>query len=82
MIKKSILYNFILLTIFAIIGCSNFKGDMDWELSEFHMKDQNNKDFQLKDIKGEIWLVDFIFTSLCYILSSDDCKIWHKFKKW
>ncbi|MGK4041950.1 SCO family protein [Heyndrickxia oleronia] len=36
---------------------------MDWELSEFHMKDQNNKDFQLKDIKGDIWLVDFIFTS-------------------
>ncbi|WP_212941713.1 SCO family protein [Heyndrickxia oleronia] len=63
MIKKSILYILFLLTIFAIIGCSNFKGDMDWELSEFHMKDQNNKDFQLKDIKGDIWLVDFIFTS-------------------
>lgn len=50
------------LSIF-LSGCASFEPESDWEVKEFAFTNQNNEDVSLKDLKGTIWLADFIFTS-------------------
>ncbi|EDL65599.1 hypothetical protein BSG1_00835 [Bacillus sp. SG-1] len=58
-----------LLTILAIIssitlaGCATFEAESDWEVEDFTYTNQNNEEVGLSDLKGSIWVADFIFTN-------------------
>jgi protein SCO1 len=49
--------------ILAACGNGGFKADHNWEVQDFSYTNQNNEKVSLKDLKGEVWLADFIFTN-------------------
>lgn len=55
----------LLLVVLGLLsGCSNgFQADTNWKVQDFNYTNQNNKKVSLKDLKGDIWLADFVFTS-------------------
>lgn len=36
---------------------------LDWDVQSFTYKDQNDAEFSLSDLKGKVWLTNFIFTN-------------------
>lgn len=50
-----------ILLIF-LSACSNVNKSGD-KLNDFTFTDQDNKKFGLKDLKGSVWVADFMFTS-------------------
>ncbi|EIT85685.1 electron transport protein SCO1/SenC [Fictibacillus macauensis ZFHKF-1] len=38
------------------------KREVHWPVESFQFKNQDNQDFGLKDLKGKVWLADFIFS--------------------
>ncbi|MCH6268105.1 SCO family protein [Neobacillus citreus] len=57
----------ILLVISSIFlascGQKEIKDALNWEAADFSAVNQDNKAVGLKDLKGKIWIADFIFTS-------------------
>jgi protein SCO1 len=49
-----------LISLSACDSLSNKKGD---PVGNFTFTDQNGKDFGMKDLKGKVWVANFIFTS-------------------
>ncbi|WP_245676148.1 SCO family protein [Domibacillus iocasae] len=57
---------FISVTIlFMLSACSNsdFQGNMDVEVQNFTNTNQNSEKVSLADLKGKVWLANFIFTN-------------------
>ncbi|WP_412059668.1 SCO family protein [Metabacillus idriensis] len=55
---------FVLLFILLLSGCGQgIKDPINKEINEFTFKNQNGKDFGLENLKGDVWVADFIFTS-------------------
>ncbi|WP_050182830.1 SCO family protein [Domibacillus robiginosus] len=52
-------------TVFLLSACGNseFKGDMDVEVQDFSHTNQNGEKVGLADLKGKVWLANFIFTN-------------------
>ncbi|PFZ92450.1 cytochrome c oxidase assembly protein [Bacillus pseudomycoides] len=44
-------------------GEPKLKDSLDWKVEKFSYTDQNGKPFGLSDLKGKVWVADFIFTS-------------------
>ncbi|MBE3569714.1 MAG: SCO family protein [Bacillales bacterium] len=46
-------------------GCSKdqFQGNMNEKVQNFSYVNQNNQKVSLKDLKGKVWIADFIFTN-------------------
>ncbi|WP_342471767.1 SCO family protein [Metasolibacillus sp. FSL H7-0170] len=60
---KKLLVSVFLLTI-LLLGCSQqVKNPLNWELKEFIFTNQENQEFGLADLKGKIWVADFVFTN-------------------
>lgn len=55
---------FIIISILLLSACGQkeIKNAKNWPVNDFTYTDQNNKPFGLKDLKGKIWISDFIFT--------------------
>ncbi|WP_409253870.1 SCO family protein [Bacillus sp. SCS-153A] len=49
--------------ILAACGNSGFKADHNWDVQDFSFTNQNNETVSLEDLKGKVWLADFIFTN-------------------
>ncbi|TCS96515.1 SCO family protein [Hazenella coriacea] len=41
---------------------ANDVSDLNWKVPDFTYTDQNGKPFGLNDLKGKVWLTDFMFT--------------------
>lgn len=55
---------FLLLFCLLLAGCGQgIKDSVNWEISEFTFKNQDGQDIGLEDLKGSVWVADFIFTS-------------------
>ncbi len=39
------------------------EAEIAWEVPEFEAVDQDGKPFKLSDLKGKVWLADFVFTN-------------------
>lgn len=55
-----------LFFIFFVVACSNeqkIPNATDYEVESFTFKNQDNADVSLEDLKGKVWVADFIFTS-------------------
>ncbi|MFC0274348.1 SCO family protein [Metabacillus herbersteinensis] len=55
----------ILLILFALTACSSngLKDSLNYEVKEFEFTNQDQEIVRLEDLKGKIWVADFIFTS-------------------
>ena len=54
------------LLLFSLIlsGCGqSIKDPLNWELEDFTFTNQENEQVGLADLKGEVWLADFVFTN-------------------
>ncbi|WP_088041967.1 SCO family protein [Bacillus sp. EAC] len=52
------------LCLAILSGCGNkIQDPLNWDLEKFTYKDQEGKTFGSNDLKGKVWLTDFIFTS-------------------
>ncbi|WP_423798862.1 SCO family protein [Neobacillus sp. SAB-20_R2A] len=49
--------------LLAACGQKEIKDALNWEAADFSAVNQDNKAVGLKDLKGKIWIADFIFTS-------------------
>ncbi|MFB5195431.1 SCO family protein [Neobacillus sp. KR4-4] len=57
----------ICLSFFCIILLTSCQGGikdpLNWKLDDFHAKTEEEKDISLTDLKGKVWVADFIFTN-------------------
>ncbi|WP_442594225.1 SCO family protein [Neobacillus sp. D3-1R] len=58
---------FALLIIFTVLlsacGQKELKDTVDWPVNDFTYTNQDGESLGLKDLKGKVWVADFIFTS-------------------
>lgn len=57
--------------------------DANWQVADFNFTDENGKPFGLSDLKGKVWLADFIFTScetVCPPMTANMSKLQEKLK--
>ncbi|WP_071459877.1 SCO family protein [Bacillus massilinigeriensis] len=54
-----------LMILIFIAGCGDkgIENPLNYEIKDFTFTNQEDKPFGLKDLKGKIWVADFIFTS-------------------
>lgn len=75
-------FTFILFVITALLlsacGQKEIQNEVDWPIKDFSATSQENMPFDLKDLKGKIWISDFIFTScadVCPPMTSNVTKL-------
>lgn len=62
--RKSVWLFSLLLFTLLLAGCGqSIKDPHNWELQDFTFTNQENEQVGLADLKGEIWLADFVFTN-------------------
>jgi protein SCO1 len=63
--KRKVMLITLLVTSSILAACGNggFKADINYEVEDFSYTNQNNEKVSLEDLKGEVWLADFIFTN-------------------
>jgi protein SCO1 len=61
--KKVYLFLIISILLLSACGQNDIKDALNWPVKNFTYTDQNNKQFGSKDLKGKIWISDFIYTS-------------------
>ncbi|SFA92241.1 MULTISPECIES: SCO family protein [unclassified Bacillus (in: firmicutes)] len=71
---------------FMLVGCGQgeIKDATDWPIKDFTYKNQDNKNYGLKDLKGKIWVADFVFTScedVCLPMTANMIKLQELVKK-
>jgi protein SCO1/2 len=55
---------FVCLISLFLAGCGQeIVNPLNWELNSFSGIDEEGNDIELKDLKGKVWIADFIFTS-------------------
>ncbi len=62
--KKSIVFSYLAVALFVLSACSggSFKADHHYEIEPFEFTNQNNESVSLKDLQGQVWLSQFVFT--------------------
>jgi protein SCO1 len=69
---------FVLSIIFSACGKQEIENAHDWPLQDFAFTDQQDKPFGLTDLKGKVWVADFIFTKcedVCLPMTSNMAKL-------
>ncbi|TWT02399.1 SCO family protein [Planomicrobium sp. CPCC 101079] len=62
--KKNVWLFSLLLFTLILSGCGqSIQDPLNWELEEFTFTNQENEQIGLADLKGEVWLADFVFTN-------------------
>jgi protein SCO1 len=63
--KARILVVILVITSLIMVACGQkeIENAVDWPIKDFSGTNQENKSFGLKDLKGKVWISDFIFTS-------------------
>lgn len=62
-LKQFLLLMVMTLIILSACGQQGIKDAKNWPVGDFTYTDQNGKPFGLKDLKGKVWVADFIFTN-------------------
>lgn len=66
---RKILGLLVTLCLVVLAGCSSessevkLRGSLDMDLEEFEYTNQNGEKFGTDDLKGKVWVADFMFTS-------------------
>ncbi len=86
---ESVKLRIILLTAILVLlltGCGSkvMNDAYNWQIDDFTHTDQNGEPFGLEDLKGKIWVADFIFTNcddVCLPMTANMKKIQDEAKK-
>lgn len=76
--KQFVLLIVTALLILSACGQKGIKDAKDWPIEDFSYTDQNGKPFGLKDLKGKVWVANFIFTNcndVCLPMTSNMKKL-------
>lgn len=80
MIKKA--SAFAIVIIFSILlsacGQNEIENAKNWPVKDFTYTDQDGKSFGLSDLKGKVWVSDFVFTScadVCLPMTANMAKL-------
>ena len=62
--RKKFLLPYVLLVVLILSACSGggFKADHDYKIEPFEFTNQHNEKVSLDDLKGKVWLAQFVFT--------------------
>ncbi|NYF24675.1 SCO family protein [Sporosarcina sp. JAI121] len=62
--KKKLLLSYVLLMVLILSACSGggFKADHHYKIEPFEFTNQHNEKVSLDDLKGEVWLAQFVYT--------------------
>ena len=86
-IKKMGIYISIVMFTFLLAGCGQVKGipvSTSWEVGDFIFKNQNEETVSLDDLKGKVWVADFIFTNcntVCLPMTANMSKLQMELKE-
>ena len=63
--RKILVLPYVLLIALVLSACSGggFKADYKMDVEPFAFTNQHNKEVTLDDLKGEVWLAQFVFTN-------------------
>lgn len=67
-----------LMLLLSACGKKEIEGAVNWPVKDFSATTQDNKSFSLKDVKGKIWVADFVFTNcadVCPPMTSNMTKL-------
>jgi len=57
----------VVFCLFVLAGCSGsgskLRKPLNWDLETFQFTNQDGKQFGTKDLKGKVWVADFMFTN-------------------
>lgn len=53
----------VFFSIFLGACSQGIEDPLEWEIEDFTFTNQNNEDFGLADLQGDVWLADFVFTN-------------------
>ena len=76
--KVRIVLMFLVLSTFFLSACGQIKNAVDMPIKSFSATNQENASFGLKDLKGKVWISDFMFTScadVCPPMTSNMAKL-------
>lgn len=62
-IRSIAIFLVILTLLLSACGKKEIKNAVDWPVKDFKATTQADKSFGLNDLKGKVWVADFIFTS-------------------
>ena len=75
----------VILLCLLLASCgSKIENPLNWEINSFTYEDQNGESFGLKDLKGKVWIADFIFTScetVCPPMTANMTKLQQQLKE-
>jgi protein SCO1/2 len=69
--------------LLSACGQKEIKNEVNWPIKDFSATTQANKPFSLKNVKGKVWISDFIFTNcadVCPPMTSNMAKLQKKVK--
>ncbi|WP_209121212.1 SCO family protein [Alkalihalobacillus sp. BA299] len=75
-IKK--LLSVLILIILTACSGNEIENRVNWEVKDFSFINQDNQQLSLEDLKGKVWVADFIFTNcqtVCPILTFNMAKL-------
>ncbi len=72
--RKKLLLPYVLLVVLILSACSGggFKAEHNYKIEPFEFTNQHNEKVSLDDLKGKVWLAQFVFTSLYECLPTND----------
>ena len=85
MLRNRLLTLLILLFILLLAGCGKgIEDPLEWKIEDFNFTNQDNEEMGLADLKGEVWLADFIFTNcttVCLPMTANMVDLQNQFKE-
>ena len=85
--RKMGIYISIIVLTFLLASCGKVNGIPDstsWEVSDFIFKNQDEESVSLDDLKGKVWVADFIFTNcadVCLPMTANMSKLQMELKE-
>ena len=81
--QKKWLLSYSLLVLLILSACSpgGFKADHAYNIEPFEFTNQHNEQVSLEDLKGEVWLAQFVFTNcttVCRPMMFNMSKVQHE----
>ncbi|MDP4083556.1 MAG: SCO family protein [Bacillota bacterium] len=75
----------LLISSVLISGCvqNGIKNALNWQIKDFKVTNQDNKPFGMKNLKGKIWISDFVFTKctdICPPMTANMTKLQNRIK--
>ncbi|MFX3624998.1 MAG: SCO family protein [Ectobacillus sp.] len=83
--KRHLTRFIVIAAVLLLAACGNkIENPLNWKLQSFSYTDQNGDTFGLNDLKGKVWVADFVFTScetVCPPMTANMTKLQQKLKE-